>query len=744
MYLRNIFLVALIAFFSTSPFARAQTGSSLFLNGTNGDVQMPNEIWFNGDFTIEAWVYLNAYTPYARLLDFNDGPNTNTVYLALSSGTSGKPQMGVFTNNNSTPTLTSGSTLPLNQWAHLAATLSGTNGTIYIDGIVVASGRLNVPPNVLRTNNFLGKSSYAGDGYAAAAFDDIRLWRGARTQAQIQANMNTRLAGNESGLLAYWRCDQTSGATLSNSTSVGPAYNGTLLGGASWTNSSLIFTTPYALGTTNLLEAPAAGIDSVLVAVNSQGASWTATANAPWLHLAAAYQSGVGSTNLIFTFDANSGATRAATMSIAGQTLTVTQAGSTYVAISSPPVTLGSTALFLPVNPGVDGAGNVYIADPDNSVINEWVRANNTCITLPITGLDSPGGVAVDGAGNVYIADTGNDAIKRWTATNNVVTTLVSSGLNNPADVALDAEGNVYIMDSGNGALRKWNVNLNSVTTLVSSGLYGISTYGSQLAVDSAGNVYMVDSDISGVKEWMPANNSVTTLPIQVNDPSSVAVDGSGNIYIMSLSALTKWKTANNTITTSTNQFSYCEGLALDANGNIYIANTYSYSASLEELPVGFIDPTPKVEGVGAGSDATTVLPATENLLPPFAPSIDQSWLAINEIADGTISFIYSANPGFSNRTANLSLLGETIPITQLGAPTIFGAALSGGGGFEFYFYSYDTNASFTVLSTTNLALPLDDWTVTAAPSEIAPGLFHFTAPSTATDPQRFYRVSSP
>ncbi len=90
---------------------------------------------------------------------------------------------------------------------------------------------------------------------------------------------------------------------------------------------------PWA--TTNLLEGPTAGSDSVLLIANG---GWTATANAAWLHLSAANQSGTGNTNVIFTFDANAGATRTGTLTIAGQTLTVTQAGSTYVAVpTSPP-----------------------------------------------------------------------------------------------------------------------------------------------------------------------------------------------------------------------------------------------------------------------------------------------------------------------------------------------------------------------------------------------------------------------
>ena len=176
---------------------------------------------------------------------------------------------------------------------------------------------------------------------------------------------------------------------------------------------------------------------------------WTATANDSWLHLSTANQSGTGSANVIFTFDANLGATRTGTLTIAGQTLTVTQAGSTYVAVTN----VDHAGVFgidhvTPDGVAVDSAGNVYIADTGNNAIKEWVAASNTVITLVSSGLYDPSGVAVDGSGNVYIADTGNNAIKEWLAASNTVTMLVSSGLYYPLGVAVDGAGNVYIADT--------------------------------------------------------------------------------------------------------------------------------------------------------------------------------------------------------------------------------------------------------------------------------------------------------
>ena len=99
------------------------------------------------------------------------------------------------------------------------------------------------------------------------------------------------------------------------------------------------------LGTTNRIEGFPAGSDSVVLVANG---AWTAATNTFWLHLSAANQNGTGSTNVIFTFDANPGATRTGTLTIAGLTLTVTQVGSTYVAAN--PVTLVSSGLINPLS----------------------------------------------------------------------------------------------------------------------------------------------------------------------------------------------------------------------------------------------------------------------------------------------------------------------------------------------------------------------------------------------------------
>jgi DNA-binding beta-propeller fold protein YncE len=491
------------------------------------------------------------------------------------------------------------------------------------------------------------------------------------------------------------------------------------------------------------LEGPTAVSASVVLTANS---AWTATANAPWLHLSAANQNGTGSATVIFTVDANPGATRTGTLTIAARTLNVSQAGSTYVAITNA-TSLVSSGLSLPSGVAVDGAGNVYFADSGNNAIKEWITASNAVITLVSSGLSSPNSVAVDGLGDVYIADSNNNAIKEWLAASNTVITLVSSGLELPFGVAVDGSGNVYIADTQHRAIKEWLAVGNTVDTLMSSGSF--RPFG--LAVDGLGSVvYIADSNNNAIKEWSAASNAVFTLVSSgLSGPTGVAVDGSGNVYIAENGdgAVKEWLAASNTVITLVSSgLNSPYGVAADGLGNVFIADTYNNA--IKELPRAFVDPTAKTEPASGGGDTLpVVLSASVNLTGPFTPTSNSSWLNINGVTNGVVSFAFTANSSPTNRTANITVLGMAIPVTQsatpITPPSLTGVAMLNNGVFQFGF-SNTPGASFTVWTATNLSTPLTNWMMLGPPVYSVPGKYQFTDPAATNDVQRFYRVSSP
>jgi hypothetical protein len=187
-------------------------------------------------------------------------------------------------------------------------------------------------------------------------------------------------------------------------------------------------------------------------------------------------------------------------------------------------------------------------------------------------------------------------------------------------------------------------------------------------------------------------------------------------------------------------------GVAVDGGGNIYVADTGHQA--VEELPYAFVDPTPKVETVSAGSDVfPTVLPATANLLPPFAFASDAPWLTITGASNGVVSFAFTANVTTNTRTANVTVLGQSMAVTQSAAasipPVLTAVQLTGNGIFNFVFTNLQ-GASFTVWTTTNLLQPPAGWTVAGTPTNNGSGLYQFATPAVPGDLQRFYRVTSP
>lgn len=212
---------------------------ALSLDGSDDYAALPADTWFNGDFTIEAWVYINSYNSWSRLIDFANGPASDNVLVALSNETSGKPRLGIY--NGSTETAVDApDALPMETWTHIAVTLEGTTGKMYVNGVEVTENTgMNIPNDITRNNCYIGRSNWESDAYADAVFDELRIWSTARTESEILAYINRSLSGYENGLEAYYNFDTVSDAVFPDFMG---NHDGTLYNGASQVISGLNLT----------------------------------------------------------------------------------------------------------------------------------------------------------------------------------------------------------------------------------------------------------------------------------------------------------------------------------------------------------------------------------------------------------------------------------------------------------------------------------------------------------------------
>jgi hypothetical protein len=88
--------------------------------------------------------------------------------------------------------------------------------------------------------------------------------------------------------------------------------------------------------------------------------------------------------------------------------------------------------------------------------------------------------------------------------------------------------------------------------------------------------------------------------------------------------------------------------------------------------------------------------------------------------------------------------LADNMAVTPAPAPILLDQATRlGNGAFQFTFTA-TPGATFSVLGSTNAALPVASWSVLGAATETSAGLYQFTDLQATNQPLHFYRVRSP
>lgn len=209
----------------------------------------------SGDFTIEFWIKAEdwgASTTTRQIVTKYQGSLVGGYAInTYNNGGTIEINANIYQNNDTTVRdiykLNITSLIPTGEWHHVAITCdiseaSATTFEFFIDGKSRGNGTAVVSGNCASIYNNSGAFYIGADNdtgrYFDGKIDDVRVWSDVRTPSEIQANMDSELVGNETGLVGYWKLNNDYTDETSNSNDL-------------TASGSPVFSTDYAFETEN-------------------------------------------------------------------------------------------------------------------------------------------------------------------------------------------------------------------------------------------------------------------------------------------------------------------------------------------------------------------------------------------------------------------------------------------------------------------------------------------------------------
>ena len=232
-----------------------------------------------------------------------------------------------------------------------------------------------------------------------------------------------------------------------------------------------------------------------------------------------------------------------------------------------------------------DNSGNLYIADSGNEAVRRVTPAGVIATVLADTGtpqvaaLIEPLGMAALDTGIVFVSDRGSHRVWRVDLTNATASVVAGTGtagysgdggqgtaaeLNEPAGIELQGRTYLYIADSANHRVRRLNLTTGVIRTIAGIGVAGSTgdaglasaaslNQPSDIAFDGAGNIFIAEAGGHRVRRISARTGLIKTVvgsgtqgyagdgglatAAHLNEPVSLAFSANGSLYIADLAA---------------------------------------------------------------------------------------------------------------------------------------------------------------------------------------------------------------
>lgn len=143
------------------------------------------------------------------------------------------------------------------------------------------------------------------------------------------------------------------------------------------------------------------------------------------------------------------------------------------------------------------GGASIIVSDASDNVVD--IFSATGAQTAQLTGFSQPQGLALDLAGNLYVADTNNSRIQVYAAGYKGTPTTINDPGEFPASVAIDSKGNLGVTNilttsDGPGSVSFFNKGGTLLTTLSNANFAKVFFD----AFDDKGNLYIDGTNASG------------------------------------------------------------------------------------------------------------------------------------------------------------------------------------------------------------------------------------------------------
>ncbi len=435
----------------------------------------------------------------------------------------------------------------------------------------------------------------------------------------------------------------------------------------------------------------ASGGTGTLAIVTSQpGCSWTASANVPWIVLDANV-SGTGPASVPFSVQPNSGGTRAGALGVAGESASITQAGTSAC-------TYGVT----PSSRTVAASGGSDVFDIDTAAGCSWTAVSNTpwlTITSGPSGTGA-GRVAFSAAANTGSARTGTLGIA------GTVVTVTQSGCSYtvaPGSFSFPQEGGTASASVTTTAGCAWTAASPVPWVRITAGATGAGSGVVSIAVDPASGLTARTATLTVAGQDVRVDQAANTCAYDLSTTSfsANAAGGTGSVSVTA-AATCPWTASSNdawlSITSGasgsgngTVAFSIAANTGAARIGTLTIAGrtfTVTQAAPVQACTYA-IQPTSASIGASASTISVTL---TTQAGCPWTASSGAPWLSVSGVASGagsaTVTINAEANPTTLVRTSTVSIGGQALTVDQAAAPCSYSVApttltpTSAGGPF--------------------------------------------------------------